>query len=62
MSRLVLSRKIEESVVIHDENGVLATVKVSKVDRNQVRLTFEADNKISIDREEIFDQDATFNK
>lgn len=62
MSRLVLSRKIEESVVIHDENGVLATIKVSKVDRNQVRLTFEADNMISIDREEIFNQNAAFNK
>lgn len=62
MSRLVLSRKIEESVIIHDENGVLATIKVSKVDRNQVRLTFEADNMISIDREEIFNQNAAFNK
>jgi sRNA-binding carbon storage regulator CsrA len=47
-----------EKVVIHDDNGVLARVTVSKVDRNQVRLTFEADNKIRIDRQEVFDKNA----
>jgi sRNA-binding carbon storage regulator CsrA len=48
-----------EKVVIHnDDDGVLARVTVSKVDRNQVRLTFEADNKIRIDRQEVFDKNA----
>jgi carbon storage regulator CsrA len=56
MSRLVLTRKIDESVILHDDDGVLARVKISKVDRNQVRLTFEADNKIKIDRQEVFDK------
>jgi carbon storage regulator CsrA len=55
MSRLVLTRKINESVVMHDETGVLATVKISKIDRNQVRITFEADPSLKIDRQEVFD-------
>jgi len=58
MSRLVLTRKINEKVILHDDDGVLAEVKISKVDRNQVRLTFEADNKIRIDRQEVFDKNA----
>lgn len=58
MSRLVLTRKLKEKVVIHDDSGVLARVTISKVDRNQVRLTFEADNEIRIDRQEVFDTNA----
>lgn len=63
MSRLVLTRKIDESVVIHDETGVLATVKISKIDRNQVRITFEADPSLKIDRQEVFNpQNASLTK
>jgi carbon storage regulator CsrA len=59
MPRLVLTRKINEQIVIHDDdNGVLARVKISKVDRNQVRLTFEAGSEIRIDRQEVFEQNA----
>jgi carbon storage regulator CsrA len=57
MSRLILSRKIDERVIIHDKNGILATVKVTRVDRNQVRLAFEADETVKIDREEIYNKD-----
>jgi len=60
MPRLVLTRKLDEEVIIHDEQGVLAKVKVSKVDRNQVRLTFEAPEDIKIDRLEIFNKAASF--
>lgn len=57
MPRLVLTRKINEQIVIHDDDkGVIATVKISKVDRNQVRLTFEADTEVRIDRQEIFEK------
>ena len=62
MSRLVLTRKIDQAVVIHDDSGVLATVKISKIDRNQVRITFEADPTLKIDRQEIYDQGDSFNK
>ena len=55
MSRLVLTRKINESVIIHDKTGVLAAVKISKIDRNQVRITFEAEPSLKIDRQEVFD-------
>jgi len=58
MPRLVLTRKVDEQVVIHDENGVIARVKISKVDRNQVRITFEAENTIRIDRQEVYEKNA----
>jgi|TARA_R110000764_G_scaffold1483_2_gene5888 carbon storage regulator CsrA len=58
MSRLVLTRKIDEQVIIHNEDGVIAKVKISKVDRNQVRLTFEAGSEIKIDRQEVFERNA----
>tara|TARA_R110002012_G_scaffold9466_1_gene43496 strand:+ start:5281 stop:5448 length:168 start_codon:yes stop_codon:yes gene_type:complete len=52
----VLTRKLDEAVIIHDGQNVMAKIKVSKIDRNQVRLTFEAENTIKIDRQEIFNQ------
>lgn len=58
MPRLVLTRKLNEQVIIHDDKGVIARVKVSKVDRNQVRLTFEAGKEIRIDRQEVFEKNA----
>jgi len=58
MPRLVLTRKLNEKVILHDDDGVLAEIKISKVDRNQVRLTFEAESEIKIDRQEVFDKNA----
>jgi len=55
MSRLVLTRKLEESVYIHDERGVIAVVKINRIDRNQVRLSITADSNVSIDREEVYE-------
>jgi len=50
---LVLSRKIGEKVIIG--NRVLTLMVVSYDDeRKQVKLGFEADKSISINREEIF--------
>jgi len=56
MSRLVLTRKLNESVVVHQDDKVLLAVKVSKIDRNQVRLAFDADQDIKIDRREVFEK------
>lgn len=56
MPRLVLTRRLNQSVVIHRDNEVVATVKVSRIDRNNVRLAFVAEPSITIDREEIFDE------
>lgn len=58
MSRLVLTRRLNQSVVIHRDNEILATVKVSRVDRNNVRLAFVADPSITIDRQEVFDEES----
>lgn len=54
MSQLVLTRKVNESVIMHKDGDIIATLKISKVDRNQVRITFNADKEVQIDREEIF--------
>ena len=58
MSRLVLTRRLNQSVVIHRDNKIIATVKVSRVDRNNVRLAFVADPSITIDRQEVFDEES----
>jgi len=53
MARLVLTRKPNQAVVVHKDGSTLLTLKITKVDRNQVRLTFEAPKDIIIDREEV---------
>ena len=55
MPRLVLTRKLNEAVVIHDNGKVVATVRVNRIDRNQIRLAFQAEQDVSIDRQEVFD-------
>lgn len=56
MPRLILTRRLNQSVVIHRDNEIIATVKVSRIDRNNVRLAFVAEPSITIDREEVFDK------
>lgn len=56
MSRLVLTRKLNESVVVHQDDKVLLAVKISKIDRNQIRLAFDADKEVKIDRQEVFEK------
>lgn len=46
---LVLSRKLNEKIVIGD--GIIVTVV--KIDRNQVRLGIEAPGQVPVYREEI---------
>jgi sRNA-binding carbon storage regulator CsrA len=40
---------------MHNDDGILATIKVSRVTKNQVRLSFEAEEDIKIDREERYE-------
>jgi len=50
MSRLVLTRKVNEKVTIAKDGELVATVTVGRIDRNQVRIVFEADPDIEITR------------
>ena len=50
MSRLVLTRKVNEEVVVHDYGGVITTLKITKVAGNQVRIAFDANEEVYIDR------------
>lgn len=52
MSRLVLTRKVGDSVIIHMDDETICKLTVNRIDRNQVRISFEADTKVKIDRSE----------
>lgn len=53
MTKLVLSRKLDEQIRLQfdDETSVLITVK--RIDRNQVRLLFDAPKEVIIQRSEL---------
>lgn len=56
MTRLVLTRKIDEEIIISNGNKkVVCSIAVSKIDRNNVRLSFEAEPDLRIDRKEVFE-------
>lgn len=52
MDRLVLSRKVGQSVIIFVDDKEIE-VFVSKINGNQVSLSFEADRDVEILREEL---------
>ena len=56
MSNLVLTRRKQESVIIHLEDEIICNVTVTALGNKQVKLAFEADEAIKVDREEIFNK------
>jgi len=54
MNNLILTRRKKESVVIYNEEGVLVKIVVTSLGSKQVKLAFEAENNIKIDRQEIY--------
>ena len=54
MSRLVLTRKSSQEIIVHDYGGVI--IKIIKIEGNQVRLAFDANEEVYIDRKEIYDK------
>ncbi len=54
MNNLILTRRKKESVVIYDDRGIIAKIVVTSLGPRQVKLGFEADNNIKIDREEVY--------
>jgi len=56
MSNLVLTRRKQESVIIHMNDEIICKVTVTSLGNKQVKLAFEADEEIKVDREEIFNK------
>lgn len=54
---LVLSRKPDESVVITTESGDEIKISVLSINGQQVRLGFDADESVTIDRAELLDEE-----
>ena len=48
MSRLVLTRKHNDQVSISLDEDTTVTVTVARIDRNQVRLLFDAPEEVQI--------------
>tara|TARA_R100001530_G_scaffold63800_1_gene45857 strand:+ start:1965 stop:2138 length:174 start_codon:yes stop_codon:yes gene_type:complete len=56
MSNLVLTRRKQESVIIHMDDEIICKVTVTSLGNKQVKLAFEANEEIKVDREEIFNK------
>ena len=58
MSNLVLTRRKQESVILYKENPheIICEIFVTSLGPKQVKLAFEADETIKIDRKEIYDK------
>tara|TARA_R110000868_G_C10797761_1_gene756832 strand:- start:631 stop:804 length:174 start_codon:yes stop_codon:yes gene_type:complete len=54
MSNLVLTRRKNDSVIIHDDSGIICEVVVTSLGPKQCKLAFVASSKVKIDRYEIF--------
>jgi len=54
VKNLILTRRKGEKVYIHAEGHVLAVCTITGLGTKQVKLAFEADPTIRIDREEIY--------
>lgn len=55
---LVLTRRMGESVIVGDENGVLHLLKVTVVDigNRKVQLGFEVDSSVPVHRMEVWER------
>ena len=54
MSNLVLTRRKQESVIIHMNNEIICKVTVTSIGIKQVILAFLADEENKVNKEEIF--------
>jgi len=59
MSNLVLTRRKKEGIVIHipEIGEVLCEITVTNLGPKQVKLAFNADPNIKIDRKEIYNKE-----
>lgn len=59
MSNLILTRKKQECIVIYDKDApdaILCEIVVTSLGTKQVKLAFEADPNIRIDRKEVYEE------
>jgi len=54
MSNLVLTRRKKDSIIISDGQKQLCKITITSLGLKQVKLAFEADKNVKIDREEIY--------
>jgi carbon storage regulator CsrA len=54
MKNLVLTRKKGDSIILQKDDEQLCKVTVTHVGLKQVKLAFEADSSVIIDREEVY--------
>ena len=59
MSNLVLTRRKKEGIVIHipEIGEVLCEITITNLGPKQVRLAFNADPNVKIDRKEIYNKE-----
>lgn len=59
MSNLILTRKKQECIVIYDKDApdvILCEIVITSLGIKQVKLAFEADTNIRIDRKEVYEK------
>jgi len=59
MSNLILTRKKQECIVIYDKDtpdAILCEIVVTSLGTKQVKLAFEANPNIKIDRKEVYEE------
>ena len=56
MNNLILTRRKGEKTVLHLGGHILAVCTITGVGNKQVKLAFEAEPEIKIDREEIYQE------
>ncbi len=55
MSNLVLTRRKHDSIVLHQDGEELCVITVTSLGPKQVKLAFQADASVKIDRQEIYE-------
>lgn len=55
MGKLALSRKKNEGIVIHRNGKVIAQLEVIDTRADRVRIAFDADKSVGIDRNEVYE-------
>lgn len=51
---LVLARKTNQKIVIHENGRLIATINLVDMRGDKARIGFEAESCIAIDREEVY--------